>query len=555
MKWGGRGILVLDSDGGIVFSAGIACDSFVQSDLVKRWLARDQKPLPVMFSLGDLAKPVSVLSYSAPQSTCFIMHLHEEADPLFEFVGSVDFAADILRFFVTNPYEAVTVVDKDAVIRYMSPVHERFFGVPLGDAIGRQANEVIENSRLDMVLRTGKAEIGDVQKMRGTTRVVSRSPIFNPSGSIVGAIGQVMFKSPSALQALSSEINRLRQEISFYKRELPRLSGQFQGLEAIVGESDAIVKLKEKIVKIAPLDVPVLLVGESGVGKDLVAHAIHLLSTRTSKPLVLINAAALPTSLVEAELFGYEGGAFTGAERKGRSGKFEQADQGTLFLDEIGDMPLEVQVKLLRTLQDGTFQRVGGSSAKKSDFRLISASNRDFKSMLENSSFRLDLFYRISAVTIRVPALRDRLDDIPLLVETFLRTFVKRHGIAEKTIGPGVIEYLQSLPWPGNVRQLQHTVERAAIFSDSSEISVQDCEVPLESGEPSDNLFLDTVAALPPAESVSVRSAKSKVEDELIVEAMLKFSGNKKKVAEHLGISRSYLYKKLAAVDSSETAG
>jgi transcriptional regulator with PAS, ATPase and Fis domain len=338
------------------------------------------------------------------------------------------------------------------------------------------------------------------------------------------------------------------------------LQGRVHGLDALVGTSDVVRKLKEQIVKVAPLDVPILLVGESGVGKDLVAHAIHQLSSRASKPMVLINAAAMPTNLVEAELFGYEGGAFTGAEKKGRTGKFEQADLSSLFLDEIGDMPLEVQVKLLRTLQDGSFQRVGGSTARRSDFRLISASNRDFRQMLSRGDFRLDLFYRISAVTIRIPPLRERLEDIPLLAETFLTQFKRRHQVEEKFFGPGVISYLQSLPWPGNVRQLQHTIERAAIFSEGDEITPADCEVPLDIGSASDvdalspgviehkELFTDALspASHEPQEPDTIRSAKSRIEIELIQDALRKFGGNKKKAAEYLGISRSHLYKKLA---------
>ncbi len=553
------GVLVLDPEGSVAFASGTGLDIHVQEKLGALWRNRDLRPLSAMFTLENTSEPMTVVSFASAGTGCFVLYRHDHGDPLYEFVSSVDFSADILRHFVTDPYEAITVVDEQARIRYMSPVHEKFFGIQRGQATGAEVTTVIENSRLGAVLRTGKAEIGQIQKMRGTSRVVSRTPIVNPEGRIVGAIGQVMFKSPAAVDALGDEIKRLHQEISFYQRTLPRLRGNVQGMESIVGESEAIRKLKERIRKIAPLDVSVLLVGESGVGKDLVAHAIHLLSPFASKNMVLVNAAAIPGNLVEAELFGYEGGAFTGADKRGRTGKFEQADHTTLFLDEIGDMPLDIQVKVLRTLQDGTFQRVGSNTQRHSEFRLISASNRDFQRMLATGDFRLDLFYRISAVTIRVPPLRERLEDVPLLAQTFLDRFMLRHNVQGKRFGPGVMAYLQSLPWPGNVRQLQHTVERAAIFSEQDEITCEDCEVPLEAnyGNNMDEMA-ETLREISPADAAgfptelpNVHEAKARIELGMIRDALQRFEGNKKKAAEYLGISRSHLYKKLAELDAS----
>lgn len=550
------GVLVLGPDGAAVFASGTGLDAHIQDKLGTLWEDRDVRPMSAMFTLEGTSEPMTVVSFVAAGTGCFVLYRHDGGDPLYEFVSSVDFSADILRHFVTDPYEAMTVVDDQARVRYMSPVHEKFFGIQRGEASGADVNAVIENSRLPAVLRSGKTEVGQVQTMRGKSRVVSRTPIVNAEGRIVGAIGQVMFKSPAAVESLGAEIRRLRQEISFYERELPRLRGNAQGMESLVGESDAIRKLKERIKKVAPLDVSVLLVGESGVGKDLVAHAVHQLSPRGSRDMVLVNAAAIPGDLVEAELFGYEGGAFTGAEKRGRTGKFEEADQTTLFLDEIGDMPLDIQVKVLRTLQDGSFQRVGSSAQRRSNFRLISASNRDFQRMLNTGDFRLDLFYRISAVTIRVPPLRERLEDVPLLADTFLQRFMRRHNVQGKFFGTGVMEYLQSLPWPGNVRQLQHTIERAAIFSEQNEISCEDCEVPLEVGSGTDfevnDMFRETVRSAGPitaTEPADVRQAKSRVELDMIRDALLRFDGNKKRAAEYLGISRSHLYKKINEPD------
>lgn len=262
----------------------------------------------------------------------------------------------------------------------------------------------------------------------------------------------------------------------------------------------------------------------------------------------------MPPNLVESELFGYEPGAFTGADRKGRKGKFEAADTGTLFLDEIGDMPVDMQVKLLRVLQDGQFERIGGERARHSDFRLISASNRDFSAMIAKSSFRLDLFYRISAVTLRLPALRDRLEDIPELADKFLEAFGTRHGAPKKAISDSAIRFLQSCAWPGNVRQLQHAIERAAIFCDGPILSIADFGN-LESAD--SVLAMGSVSSLPrngENANPDMRKAMERVESEMILEAMRRTGGNKKRVAEELGISRSYLYKRLRLMEDALTS-
>ncbi|MFM0174717.1 sigma 54-interacting transcriptional regulator [Paraburkholderia sediminicola] len=546
------GILVLDDAGAVRFSAGLAKDESLVGVLRAHWQNRGSVPLKQLFTLTSLERPLSIAAVNSSQGACFLIFETDGGDELVEFIAGVDFAHDILRHFITNPYEAITVVDTAGTLRYISPVHERFFGLSHGEAVGRPVTQVIENTRLHEVAAGGKAQVGQIQEMNGVARVVSRTPIFDRSKRRVGAIGQIMFKGPEAIQELSAELARVRQELDFYKRELSGIRNRSFGLDQIIGESDAVCRLKEDIKRVAPLDVPVLLVGESGSGKELVAHALHLLSPRSDQPLILVNAAAMPANLVESELFGYEPGAFTGADRKGRKGKFEAADGGALFLDEIGDMPLEMQVKLLRVLQDGTFERVGGDRNRHSDFRLISASNRDFESMINAGSFRLDLFYRISAVTLRLPPLRDRLEDIPLLADAFLTAFAKRHGVAKKTLDADVVRFLQSRPWPGNIRQLQHAIERAAIFSDSDALSIASFGSPAYSDSgPMAERSASPAHRLTTRSSADVRAAKERVESDLIFEAMQRLSGNKKRVAEELGVSRSYLYKRLRELDMS----
>lgn len=549
-----RGVLVVGTNGKQLLISGIAEQRELATAIVSGWHEARRRQRRLFSVEGPDETAVIVVALPASDATVLVAMQRECRDPLFEFVGSVDFAVDILAHLLTNPFEALSVVDREGIVRYLSPVHERFFGLKPGGGVGSHALEVIENTRLHIVAESGKSEIGVLQQMRGVTRVVTRHPIRNGKGETVGAIGQIMFKGPEQLLALSNELTKLKSEVAYYRRELSDLRNRSYGLDQLVGESLSMQRLKQQIIKVAPLDVPILLTGESGTGKELAAHAIHKLSSRRDATMVMINAAALPATLVESELFGYEAGSFTGAERKGRKGKIEQADGGSLFLDEVGDMPAEVQVKLLRVLQDGSFQRVGGNDVRRSNFRLISASNRKFESMIAEGTFRLDLFYRIGAVTIRLPALRERLEDIPLLADLALKQFAERHGHRPKTLSDEALKFLQNQRWPGNVRQLMHTVERAAIFSESELIGPADFglldSLPVELGresplvDPRDDVASETQTGI--MESMRVSSAVEQVEEQMIRQALTRNHGNKKQVAAELGISRSYLYKRLA---------
>ncbi|WP_256220079.1 MULTISPECIES: sigma-54-dependent Fis family transcriptional regulator [unclassified Variovorax] len=559
-----KGILVLGADGQLKSALGIASRSEFAVRMHQRWLEANEDGQSVFVVDDEPNGPRVVIALTSDEGTVLVALQHDRRNALMELVASVDFSGDILQHLLTNPFEALTVVDHAGVVRYISPIHEKFFGIAPGGGTGRHVTQVIENTRLHTVAATGKAEIGSLQPMRGGSRVVSRHPVLGRDGKVVGAIGQVMFKGPEQLQVMSAELKRLQAEVGFYRRELNGLRNRSYGLEHIVGNSGAIERLKRQIVKVASMDIPVLLTGESGTGKELAAHAIHLLSNRRDANMVMVNAAALPATLVESELFGYEAGSFTGAERKGRRGKIEQADKGSLFFDEVGDMPAEVQVKLLRVLQDGRFERVGGHESKLSSFRLISASNRNFDQMIEEGTFRLDLFYRISAVTIRMPALRERREDIPLLADLALRNFASRHGLQPKKMSADALLFLHGLDWPGNVRQLIHTVERAAIFSESDVIEPPDFGLLDDTldevqAPPSPSLTTDSVVeALRPeplpldggrTETLGVRRAVGEVEEQLIRAAMVKCRGNKKQAAVELGISRSYLYKRLGELE------
>ncbi len=535
------GLVLIDERGRCLVSVGIGADPRIRAVVSdKKWLteAEGRHIVPLLLTNAKLSAFIANV-----EGNRLVLLFEPPTDTVMNFLLNVDFAYDIIDHILTDPYDAMAIVDAHEKVAFISPVHEKFFGLNPGEATGRKVRDVIENTRLHEVVRTGVAEVGQIHRMRGKDRVVSRHPIRH-DGKTVGAIGRVMFKGPQQLEAMASRINALEHEIETYKAESRGRGEAEKYLDAIIGQSIAIQSVREQIRKIAPLDIPVLIQGESGTGKELVAQALHMMSPRQSARLVTVNAAALPESLVESELFGYAPGSFTGADKKGHAGKFELADKGTIFLDEIGDMPLEVQSKLLRVLQDRMVERVGGDKPTRVDFRLCSATNRDLEDFVEQGKFRLDLFYRISPVTIVLPSLEDRLEDIPLLLNHFVADLAGQYNRALPEIDSDVSALLMERPWPGNIRQLRHQVERAMVFSEPGRLTKRDFQQ--ESMSPAGKSPPVKAAMAQEAPSAgSLKSSIDELENKLIRDAIIRFSGNKKKTAEYLGISRTYLYRKL----------
>ena len=290
------------------------------------------------------------------------------------------------------------------------------------------------------------------------------------------------------------------------------------------------------IGRVAGTSEPVLILGESGTGKELVASAIHRSSRRSDKPFIKVNSAALSSNLLESELFGHERGAFTGAVAQ-RTGRFEQADGGTLFLDEIGDMDVDLQAKLLRVLQLGQFERVGGNATLRTDVRIISATNRDLRTRIAEGAFREDLFYRLNVVTIELPPLRERPSDIPLLAEHILRKLSQKYDWPQLSLSPPAREQLQASPWPGNVRELQNTLARAAILSGGRVIQANDLQSQTASAEP----------ATPPIAggSLVLRDILAQTELRVIRQALEQAGWNRTRAAQILEISRRQLFDKI----------
>jgi DNA-binding NtrC family response regulator len=330
------------------------------------------------------------------------------------------------------------------------------------------------------------------------------------------------------------DVQKVREE----NRSLREALGKRYQYQNIVARSSKMQEVLALVERVAPTNSTVLLGGESGVGKDLIARAIHQNSRRASGPFIKVNSTAIPDTLFESELFGYERGAFTGANAS-KPGKFELADKGSLFLDEIGDVPAPIQVKLLRVLQEREFERLGGTKTLKVDVRLIAATNKDLRAALEQGTFREDLYYRLNVVPIDIPPLREHKEDIPDLVNHFLQRFSQNNGKHVESITPAALKLLMDYHWPGNIRQLENTVERAVALSTKPVIDVQD--VHLDAGG-------SRSAANAPAPLLPEGMTLEQWEDEIIREALRRADGNKSQAARMLGLSRNALRYRLSKI-------
>ncbi|MBZ5670425.1 MAG: sigma-54 dependent transcriptional regulator [Acidobacteriia bacterium] len=340
------------------------------------------------------------------------------------------------------------------------------------------------------------------------------------------------------------DVHRLREE----NRSLREALGERYQFQNIVARSPKMQEVLATVERVAPTNSTVLLGGESGVGKDLIARAIHEHSRRAAGPFIKINCTAIPENLLESELFGYEKGAFTGANTA-KPGRFELADKGTIFLDEIGDVPGSIQVKLLHVLQDREFQRLGGTKTLKVDVRVLAATNQDLRAALEQGTFREDLYYRLNVVPISIPPLRERKDEIPYLVDHFIARFARESGKPLAGITPAALKLLMDFHWPGNVRELENIIERAVALSTGTVIDVGDIRLDISTSRPA------PVAAGGSAPFPPEGKTLEEFEDEIIREALRRANGNKSQAARLLGLSRNalrYRLSKLGVPDEEE---
>lgn len=411
---------------------------------------------------------------------------------------------------------------------------------------GAEALERIKEATPDLVLldiwMPGIDGIETLQKMKEdypNLQVV----MMSGHGSIETAVkatkvGAYDFvEKPLSLDKLLLSINNA---LEYYRleEEVTLLKERERNKYRITGDSDAIRDLKEQIKIVAPTNAWVLISGENGTGKELVAHTIHLLSRRSHKPIIEVNCAAIPEDLIESELFGHEKGAFTGASTM-KKGKFDSAHEGTIFLDEIGDMSLKAQSKTLRILQEQKFERVGGTKTIHVDVRVIAATNKDLEAEIEKGTFRDDLYFRLNVIPIRVPPLRERIDDIPSLAKEFVSEFSLTTNIEVKDISGEAISILQRYDWPGNVRELKNLIERLMIMVPGKTIQGKDIPPPYNRTSEIRTGFDATFL------SDSLKEAKSQFEKAFIQAKLQQFKGNISQTAEAIGIERSNLHKKI----------
>jgi transcriptional regulator with PAS, ATPase and Fis domain len=362
--------------------------------------------------------------------------------------------------------------------------------------------------------------------------ICSRIPIVE-DGKLVAVVGKIMFKDVDDLFAMTTRFASLKKELEFYKSELNKRLGARYSFENIVGTSKELERAKELGRKVAKSDTTVLLCGESGTGKELFAHALHVESARALGPFVKVNCAAIPETLFESELFGYKEGAFTGAQKNGKKGKFALADKGTLFLDEVSEIPLTMQVKLLRVLQEREIEPIGAEQPQRVDVRIVAATNRELERLMEQGGFRQDLFYRLAVMRLDVPPLRERRGDIPVLTERILRQLEKETGIPVEGVDSAATAALQAYAWPGNVRELRNVLEQALYLKAGNLISHGDLPRSISGG------------AVPLDESHSLKDVLHHTEEQMIRKAILEAGGDKLVAASRLGISKSSIYVKL----------
>ncbi|BAQ81593.1 sigma-54 interaction domain-containing protein [Pseudomonas sp. St29] len=442
--------------------------------------------------------------------------------------------------------EGTVIVDRDANIVWMNERYARRFGLESAAfAIGKPCESVIPGSLLREVVRTGRPILLDMQDTPKEPLVVMRLPIHDAAGTVIGAIGFALFDELRSLSPMLKRYLSMQEELAS-TRSLLRARQTKYNFAHFIGTSAASLEVKRRARRSASAESPVLLQGETGTGKELLAQAIHAASPRAHKPFVSINSAAIPEALLEAEFFGTAPGAFTGADRKGRAGKLQIAQGGTLFLDEIGDMPLPLQSKLLRVLQEKEFEPVGSNEVIHSDVRVIAATSTDLEAAIKRGEFRADLYYRLNVLPIQVPALRERLDDLPALSEGILEELRSQHELDREALA-----LLAQHAWPGNIRELRNVLERAALLSDDLILTAADIRAAIGSFSP-----VQRDAAPLPAESPSQETfaaARERFDRQLISATLAQCAGKVDEAARRLGLGRSTLYKKMAALGIAES--
>lgn len=455
--------------------------------------------------------------------------------------------------FMNLDYDGIIIVDRNGTVVMVNQSFADVLDTTPQAIIGKHIHQAYHNSqssRMPMVMESAKAEIGYVHYMNGREVIASRFPLIR-AGKVIGCMGKILFKD---IREITFIANRLQDQA---ENRTPSRSGagkKFQckyDVNCIIGQSHKIVELKSTLLRVAGKGSNVLLRGESGTGKELFAHALHAGSQRCSAPFVKVNCAAIPEHLLESELFGYAEGAFTGAKKGGQIGKFEQAHGGTIFLDEIGDMPMSMQVKMLRVLQEKELTQLGSTTAKTVDVRVVAATNSNLEQLVREGKFREDLYYRVNVVALTIPPLRERKDDLAIITQKIIEQFNAEFGLDIQGVDAEVWQVFYAYDWPGNIRELRNVLESAFNVVAGPLLRYEDLPVQLSrlyagaaavTNSPRLGLVEDLSGSLG---AKGLEEIMDSCEKYLIEKALERCNGNKLQAAQLLGISRPGFYKKL----------
>jgi len=447
---------------------------------------------------------------------------------------------DIIEELLAISAQGLMVVNLDGIIIYANKSFEQIHGVCSKHVLGKPVTQVIENTRMHIVAQTRVAETDQIQTIGGHDYVVSRVPLV-VGGECIGIAGKIRFRDTRNLKDLTRKIQKLEDPL---KRSEDRHHHTRYAFTSMAAFSEVSHNIKQTAIRASGSRATVLLLGESGVGKEAFAQSIHNMSPRQSGPFVMLNCSAIQENLFESELFGDGGGAFIGARKQGRKGKFELADTGTLFLDEIGDMPLNSQARLLRVIQEKTIDKVGGEKVYDVDVRIIASTSKDLEQRVRQEKFRKDLFYRINVISIYIPPLRERPTDISQLTLFLWKQLKQEYGIYHKKLSYEAMNILQNYNWPGNIRELRNVLERLMVLV-HRELITPDHVKTIIAGS-------GRVADPGSGTRQDLRSLVAQTEKKAISQALVASNANRSRAAKSLGISRALLYKKMHLYEMME---
>ena len=450
-------------------------------------------------------------------------------------------SSKVMREFIEQ-LDGMAVLDKEGRYTFVSSGWEKVLGYKAEYALGKKVRELLLGSHATEVFKSGKAVTRALITHNDVPVFTTYYPIKDQNNQVIGVMLYIVIQGKESLSQFHSRLQALHSQVEFYKKELSLERGAKYDLSHIVGESDSIQKLKYKIAQAARSPSTVLIEGETGSGKELIAHAIHVLSMRSSENFVRVNCSAIPMELMESEFFGYASGAFTGASRKGKCGRFKLADKGSIFLDEINLLPATMQPKFLRVLQEQEIDPVGGAESIPVDIRVIAACNIGLDKLVEEGIFRSDLYYRLNVIRIAAPPLRDHKEDIPLLIHDFIKRLNRQLGMIVRDISSEALNFLMTYDWPGNVRELHNSVECAMNMNqnDGAILTIKDFSQLKERIR-----MREQKKDCRAHGNFDLITARNSFEKGLVQDALAYSDGNRKKAAELLGISRTMLYNKM----------